>query len=292
MTVMKQIKYILSAAFVALAVISCKKPDYSVSITTDIQEESIVITKKTPVTIKYSVNYSEGVLNVKVESSDNIYTKHIANDDASGIVTASLLESGNDSYVKITADNGTNQAEYTLKLEMENIVSDGQTDLNVTADGGKIALKIKTNVEYELIIPEEYTSWITPDAPETTKTMTPYTVYVNVAPNEDVTRSAKLTVVSKTAKEVKTEFSITQVGVLKNLKISVGKASITAPDLLGTSPEGKIYWGDKYSVDWMTGAEHDYTDGIKDHVMEIHTKATGFEFKKMTGVTKIDIRDF
>lgn len=289
---MKQIKYILSAAFVALAVISCKKPDYSVSITTDIQEESIVITKKTPVTIKYSVNYSEGVLNVKVESSDNIYTKHIADDDASGIVTASLLESGNDSYVKITADNGTNQAEYTLKLEMETIVSDGKTEIEVTPAGGKVALKIKTNVEYELVIPEDYASWITADSPESTKTIVPYSVYVNIAPNEDVTRTGKVSIVSKTAKEVKTEFSITQVGVLKNLKISVGKASITAPDLLGNNPEGKIYWGDKYSVDWMSGAEHDYTDGIKNHVMEIHTKATGFEFKKMTGVTKIDIRDF
>ena len=288
---MKHIKHILFAAFVALAVFSCKKPDYSVSITTDIQEESIVITKKTPVTIKYSVNYSEGVLNVKAESSANIVTKHFA-DGASGIVTASLLESGNDSYVKITADNGTNQAEYTLKLEMETIVSDGETEIEVTPAGGKVALKIKTNVEYELVIPEDYASWITADSPESTKTIVPYSVYVNIAPNEDVTRTGKVSIVSKTAKEVKTEFSITQVGVLKNLKISVGKASITAPNLLGTNPTGKIYWGDKFSVDWMSGAEHDYTDGIKNHVMEIHTKATGFEFTKMTGVTKIDIRDF
>lgn len=289
---MKHIKYILFAAFFALAVFSCKKPDYSVSITTDIQEESIVITKKTPVTIKYNVHYSEGVLSVKIESSDNIYTKHITNDDASGIVTASLLESGNGSYVRITADNGTNTAEYTLKLEMETIVSDGDTELDITPDGGRVALKIKTNVEYELVIPEDYASWITPDSPEATKLITPYTVYVNVAPNEDVTRTGKLTVVSKTAKEIKTEFTITQAGVLKNLRIGVGKASITAPDLLGTDPTGKIYWGDKFSVDWMSGAEHDYTDGIKDHVMEIHTKATGFEFSKMTGVTKIDVKDF
>lgn len=280
------------AALVALAVISCKKHDYSVSITTDIQEESIVITKKTPVTIKYSVNYSEGVLNVTIKSSANIVTKHFTDDGVSGIVTASLLESGNDSYVRIIADNGTNTAEYTLKLEMENIVSDGDTEINVIPDGGKVALKIKSNVDYELEIPEEYSSWITPDAAESTKTMLPYTVYVNVAKNEDVARTAKLIVKSTASKEIRSEFTIVQAGVLNNLRIGCGKASITAPNLLGPDPSGKIYWGDKFSVDWVKDASHTYTDGIKNHVMEIHTKATGFEFTKMTGVTKIDIRDF
>lgn len=280
------------AALVALAVISCKKHDYSVSITTDIQEESIVITKKTPVTIKYSVNYSEGVLNVTIKSSANIVTKHFTDDGVSGIVTASLLESGNDSFVRIIADNGTNTAEYTLKLEMENIVSDGDTEINVIPDGGKVALKIKSNVTYELEIPEECSSWITPDAAESTKTMLPYTVYVNVAKNEDVARTAKLIVKSTASKEIRSEFTIVQAGVLNNLRIGCGKASITAPNLLGPDPSGKIYWGDKFSVDWVKDASHTYTDGIKDHVMEIHTKATGFEFAKMTGVTKIDIRDF
>ena len=280
------------AALVALAVISCKKHDYSVSITTDILEESIVITKKTPVTIKYSVNYSEGVLNVTIKSSANIVTKHFTDDGVSGIVTASLLESGNDSYVRIIADNGTNTAEYTLKLEMENIVSDGDTEINVIPDGGKVALKIKSNVDYELEIPEECASWITPDAAESTKTMLPYTVYVNVAKNEDVARTAKLIVKSTASKEIRSEFTIVQAGVLNNLRIGCGKASITAPNLLGTDPSGKIYWGDKFSVDWVKDASHTYTDGIKNHVMEIHTKATGFEFTKMTGVTKIDIRDF
>ena len=289
---MKHIHHILFAALVALAVISCKKHDYSVSITTDILEESIVITKKTPVTIKYSVNYSEGVLNVTIKSSANIVTKHFTDDGVSGIVTASLLESGNDSYVRIIADNGTNTAEYTLKLEMENIVSDGDTEINVIPDGGKVALKIKSNVDYELEIPEECASWITPDAAESTKTMLPYTVYVNVAKNEDVARTAKLIVKSTASKEIRSEFTIVQAGVLNNLRIGCGKASITAPNLLGTDPSGKIYWGDKFSVDWVKDASHTYTDGIKNHVMEIHTKATGFEFTKMTGVTKIDIRDF
>lgn len=289
---MKHIHHILFAALVALAVISCKKHDYSVSITTDIQEESIVITKKTPVTIKYSVNYSEGVLNVTIKSSANIVTKHFTDDGVSGIVTASLLESGNDSYVRIVADNGTNTAEYTLKLEMENIVSDGDTEINVISDGGKVALKIKSNVDYELEIPEECASWITPDAAESTKTMLPYTVYVNVAKNEDVARTAKLIVKSTASKEIRSEFTIVQAGVLNNLRIGCGKASITAPNLLGPDPSGKIYWGDKFSVDWVKDASHTYTDGIKDHVMEIHTKATGFEFTKMAGVTKIDIRDF
>lgn len=289
---MKHIKYILFAASVAMAVVSCKKPDYSISISTDIQEESIVITKKTPVTIKYSVNYSEGVLNVNIESSANIVTKHFTDDGATGIVTASLLESGNDSFVRIIADNGTNQAEYTLKLEMESIISNGETEIKVTPDGGKVGLKIKSNVEYKLEIPEEYASWITPDDAESTKTMVPYTVYVNVAQNEDVTRTAKLVVKSTASKEIRSEFTIIQAGVLNNLRIGCGKANITAPNLLGTDPSGKIYWGDKFSVDWVKDASHTYTDGIKDHVMEIHTKATGFEFTKMTGVTKIDIIDF
>lgn len=291
MTDMRNTSKILFVALLAVAVASCKKPDYSISISTDIKEESIVITKKTPVTINYSIASPTGVLEVKVESSSNIVTRHFSDDGMlSGIVTASLLESGNDSFVKISANNGVNQAEYTLKLEMETIDSDGRTDINVEAAGGNVPLKIRSNVDYEIVIPEEAAGWIS--VVDGTKTMTPYTINLKVEANEDVKRSAIVTVRSKTAAEVKTDFTLTQAGVLKNLVITVGKSTAYAPNLLGNNLVGKIYWGDTYSVDWMKGAEHVYSDGIKDHIMEIHTNATGFEFSKMIGVTKISIKDF
>ena len=282
---------ILFLTALALTIIACKKPDYSISISSDIQEESIVITKSTPVTINYSIVSPMGVEKVDVESSANIITRQFDVDQFNGIVTASLLEPGDNSYVRIKADNGVNQAEYVLSLEMENIVSNGKTTIDVGAEGGPVGLNVKTNVECEVVIPEDAADWISFSGVES-KAMAPFTYSLDIAKNEDVNRSAQVTVRSKTAQEVNVVFTISQAGILKNLRISTSKSHFTAPDLLGSEPEGKIFWGDKFSVDWIKGAEHTYVDGAKDHIVEIHTKATGFEFVKMTCVSKIDIKDF
>lgn len=287
---MKNAIKIISAVILVLALASCKKTDYSISITTDIKESSVVITKNTPVSIVYSIASPTGVLDFTVESSPNIRTKHIPEDDFNGVVTASLIEAGADSYVRIIADNGTNKAEFLLNFEMENIIGDGSSEVSVSPAGGDVPLQIKSNVAYEVLIPEEAQSWI--QLSESSKTMTPYTVMLNVAANEDVDRSATVIVRSKTAAEIKASFHIAQEGILNNLKFTFGKAGIQAPMLLGDNPSGMIFWGDGYFTEWIPGATHSYIDGVKDHFVEIHTLATGFELSAMTGISKIDLTDF
>lgn len=287
---MKNAIKIISAVILVLALASCKKTDYSISITTDIKESSVVITKNTPVSIVYSITSPTGVLSFTVESSPNIRTKHIPEDDFNGVVTASLIEAGTDSYVRIIADNGTNKAEFLLNFEMENIIGDGSSEVSVSPAGGDVPLQIKSNVAYEVVIPEEAQSWI--QVAEQSKTMTPYTVMLNVTANEDVDRSATVVVRSKTAAEIKASFHIAQEGILNNLKLTCGKAGILAPMLLGDNPSGMIFWGDGYFTEWIPGATHSYIDGVKDHFVEIHTLATGFEIPAITGISKIDLTDF
>lgn len=288
---MKNTVKILIVVLLASIAISCKKTDYSISISTDIKESSVVITKNTPVSIMYNVNSPSGILSLTVESSANILTKHLPEDDFNGVVTASLRESGENSFVKIIADNGTNKAEYILYFEMESLVSDGETDIEAGANGGNITLKIKSNVDYEVVIPSEAQSWVSV-ADNATKTMVPYSITLKLEKNEDVTRSTSVTVRSKSAAEIKTVFNISQAGILKNLIITCCSSSIVAPTLLGNDPSGKIFWGDGYSAEWIPQASHTYNDGVKDHLMEIHTTATGFEFAGMFGVSKINLKDF
>lgn len=286
---MKKTLFIILFAAVAI-VTSCKKPDYSISIGTDITEESVVITAKNPITINYTITSPTGVLGVDVESSSNIVIKHFPMSETSGIVTASLLSWGENSYVAIKAGNGTNEAEYRLALEMETITMSGPSTLDVAPAGGEVPIAFDSNVDCEILIPADYQSWIS--LSDQTKVITPRSATLNIAANEDVARSAKVTVRSKSAPELKIIYTIEQAGILNNLVITYFRSDIVAPNLVGTGAEGMIYWGDGYSLTWVENATHFYTDGAREHSIEIHTKASAFEFPNIHGVSKINMKDF
>lgn len=283
-----RISLALIAGIAAIAA-SCSKPDYSISISTNIQEESIVITSATPVIMEYTVNSSTGVSSVEYSSSSNITVTHIpASDKKSGKLILTLKYSNEDSYVQLDAANEQQSASYRIKLEMETIRREGDETVTVGVNGGNFTINVSTNVEFEVSIPEDAREWLSVNS---SKTIATKGISLTATANDDVNRSAKITVYSKTAKEVNTTYIIEQAGILNNIRYTNEKDTATAPDLLGDNPSGKIYWGDGFTLDWSSGAMHRYSGSTMKHTIEIHTKSTGFKFNNLLGVSKIDITD-
>jgi len=284
-----KISVILLAA-VSLLLSSCKKTDYSISITTDQTEESIVITAATPLIVKYTINSPTGVVSVKCETSDNISYTHLPySDKMSGQLILTLVETGENSYAKIIADNGTNKATYTLGLEMETIKREGAEVIDVPAEGQFLSLNVLTNVDFHVIVSKEAADWI---ILTDSKTIVSKEIKLYIDTNEDVNRSGVVTVTSNNSDEIKTTFTINQAGILNNLIATYTKTSIVAPDILGTNPSGTIYWGDGYKLAWSSGAKHSYTDTASRHDVEIHTKSNSCKFNSLLGVSKVNLVDF
>ena len=287
---MKSIKRLTLALIAGALAFSCAKPDYSISIKTNITEESILITAATPVIVEYVINSSTGVRTVEYAASDNIAVTHIpASDKKSGKLILTLKYSNEDSYVPLDAANEQQSASYRIKLEMETIRREGDETVTVGVNGGNFTVKVNTNVEFEVSIPESAQEWISVNP---SKTIATKDINLTATANDDVNRTAEITVYSKTAREVCTTFIINQAGVLNNLRYTNEKDTATAPDLLGNNPSGKIYWGDGFTLDWSSGAMHRYSGSAMKHNIEIHTKSTGFKFNSLLGVSKIDISEF
>lgn len=283
--------YKIFAAFASVLMLlatSCKvDKSVSISITPDLN--SIVIPSGYPVTITYNVTSGTQTATVTVTASENISVVKIpAADGMSGKLILSLISPSDDSYLEIKADNGSNVALRRVDLEMESVGPAGDTTVDVPAAGGPTALNVLTNVDCEVIIPQSAQSWISYEP--ATKTIEQVALMINVAPNEDITRRARVTVKSL-ATELKVDFTIVQKGILNNLFVTFGQREVLCPNLLGANPSGQIFWGDGYELKWQPNAAHIYSDNKTIHVMELHTPQRDVEFTSLEGVVKVSFTD-
>ena len=91
----------------------------------------------------------------------------------------------------------------------EAIIADENNTFNVSADGGTVELAYQTNVEFEVIIPEEAQSWIS--LADDTRGLVSESVVLNITPNNSgAEKSAIIKVVKVADTSISAEYIITQ----------------------------------------------------------------------------------
>uniref|UniRef100_UPI0040563609 PL29 family lyase N-terminal domain-containing protein n=1 Tax=Alistipes sp. TaxID=1872444 RepID=UPI0040563609 len=166
--------------------------------------------------IRYTVESAAEAIEIEVLSSLDLEAEIIA-DDASQKVGVVRVKSGAElsttSKVVLLVSDGQKVVMKSIVFEQPGLRVEENTTKEVAMAGGDITLEFFTNMEYEVIIPEEAASWLTL-APET-RAMEKKTITLNATMNTTTeTRSATVTV-QATDSELKAEYFISQNGVIK-----------------------------------------------------------------------------
>ena len=166
------------------------------------------------VIIKYQTNVGCEVI-IPEEAQDWITIVPATRGLVSESVTLNIAE--NTTYdprtavIKVVAkDNAELVVEYTINQEQTNaLLADENNTFTVPGKGGKVVIKYQTNVDCEVIIPEEAQDWIT-IAPATRGLVTYNTTLNITANNSGEQRSSVVKVVSQDHNELFAEYNITQ----------------------------------------------------------------------------------
>ena len=113
--------------------------------------------------------------------------------------------------IKVVAkDNAELAVEYTINQEQKNgVLVDGNNTFNVSGAGGSVVIKYQSNVDCEVIIPDEAQDWVT-IAPAT-RGLSTYSTTLNIAENNSgEERSCVVKVVSKDNNKLSAEYTIIQ----------------------------------------------------------------------------------
>ena len=113
--------------------------------------------------------------------------------------------------IKVVAkDNAELAVEYTINQEQKNgVLVDGNNTFTVPSAGGEVVINYQTNIDCDVIIPDEAQEWIT-IAPAT-RGLSTYSTTLNIAENNaDKERNCVIKVVSKDDNELSVEYTITQ----------------------------------------------------------------------------------
>ena len=153
-------------------------------------------------------------IEVEVVSSADIKAKVLS--DQSGSLTGKIeIHTGGtiDEYTKVVVlvSNGEKVVMKTLKFEEERIEVVDEVRVVGTAEGGIVELLYLSNVECEVVIPEDAKNWIS--VAPATRAMETHTITLKLEPNEGYYRSTTVTVQSPDG-SLKLEYTIEQEGDL------------------------------------------------------------------------------
>ena len=164
--------------------------------------------------IGYTVTSVTDRVTVEVTSSADIKAK-VACDDESGLTGKIHIATGAtlDEYSKVIVfvSNGDKVIMRSITFEAAGLIVEDSATKQVAAEGGEVALEFLSNVEYEVVIPEEAQSWIS--VVPATRVMEKQTITLKLEPNEGYYRSATVTVQSPDG-TLKLEYQVEQNGDL------------------------------------------------------------------------------
>lgn len=115
--------------------------------------------------VNYSVTSTTDKVDIEVTSSSDLKATVVSSDanNKSGYIKI-LVGPSIDEYSKVIVfvSNGEKVIMKSLTLGMTGIHITNNATQNISADGGEVTLQFLTDVEYEVVIPEDAQSWITP----------------------------------------------------------------------------------------------------------------------------------
>ena len=161
------------------------------------ESDLVVMSPNSTREIAYTVTSATDKVTVEVTSSADIKAK-VVPADATGksgkiaIITSATI----DEYSKVIvfASNGDKVIMKSITFEQPGLVVENNASAEVSADGGNVVLEYLSNVECEVIIPEDAQYWIS--LAPTTRAMVSRSITLLLQPNEGGYRSATVTVQS------------------------------------------------------------------------------------------------
>ncbi len=178
-------------------------------------EDLLVMSPNSTRELSYTITSSTGEATIEVVSSSDVKAKVVATDALIGkieIRTGAAIDEYSKVVVLVT--NGEKALMRTILFEEAGLSINTEDTIHVDADGGEVVLSFLSNVECEVVIPEDAHSWL---SAASTRTMVEHSITLVAAANEGAARSAVVTVKSKDGK-LAIEYTVAQ-GAAKSLFI-------------------------------------------------------------------------
>ena len=138
-------------------------------------------------------------------------TRGLVSENINLDIAENTTYSARTAVVKVVAkDNAELVVEYTINQEQNDaILADENNTFTVPCAGGEVAINYQTNIDCDVIIPEEAQSWITIEP--TTRGLISENITLNIAENTTYSaRTAVVKVVAKDNAEIFVEYTINQ----------------------------------------------------------------------------------
>ena len=223
-------------------------------------EDLVVMAPNSTRDIRYTVTSVLPDVEVEALSSGDVQAKVVPDEtgESTGVIRVGIPGDSIDEYCKVVVlvSNGEKVIMRTLTFEEEAIEVVDEAKVTANAEGGEVELLYLSNVECEVVIPEEAKSWIS--VAPATKVLQQRSVNVVLQPNPGYYRSATVTIKAKDG-SLSLEYVIEQDG---DLGVNIDPNQIPDNEIWYVSDnDGTIHIGE----DSYFGAniiEHIYENGL------------------------------
>ena len=203
-------------------------------------EDLVVMSPNSTREIHYTVKSILTDVNVEVTSSADIKAK-VVTDDVSGLTGKIHISTSDaiDEYSKVIVfvSNGDKVIMRSITFEEAGLVVEENATKQATAEGGEMTLEFLSNVECEVVIPEEAQSWIS--VVPATRALEKQTITLKLEPNEGYYRSATVTVQSPDG-TLKLEYQVEQEG---ELGVEIDPTQIPDNEIWYKTSNEDLVWG-------------------------------------------------
>ena len=204
------------------------------------ESDLVVMSPNSTREIGYTVTSATETVKVEVTSSADIKAKAVA-DNASGLTGKIHITTGDaiDEYSKVIVfvSNGDKVIMRSITFEEAGLVVEENATKVATAEGGELTLEFLSNVECEVVIPEDAQSWIS--VVPATRAMEKQTITLKLEPNDGYYRSATIIVQSPDG-TLKLEYQVEQNG---ELGVEIDPTQIPDNEIWYKTSNEDIVWG-------------------------------------------------
>ena len=161
-------------------------------------EDLVVMAPNSTRDIRYTVTSVLPDVEVEALSSGDVQAKVVPDEtgESTGVIRVRIPGDSIDEYCKVVVlvSNGEKVIMRTLTFEEEAIEVVDEAKVTANAEGGEVELLYLSNVECEVVIPEDAKSWIS--VVPATRAMEKQTITLKLEPNKGAARSAEVMIQS------------------------------------------------------------------------------------------------